>query len=165
VANHHRRQSVEIGHRAAVHRLVEGEEARLMTQQLAHGDLVLAVLGELGPVGRDPLVVVQPAARVGDGQRHRRKTLGRGMDYHHRVALPRLVRLLVADAAPEIDDLLAEVVRRARAAQFSAAGEVLLEHLADDLEAATDVTLDAVCRCDGSHDASAVARRQLTGSH
>jgi len=44
----------------------------------------------------------------------------------------------VADPAPEIDDLLAAVINAARATQLSEALEVLLERLADPLEAGMD---------------------------
>ena len=73
-----------------------------------------------GQYVRHPLVVVEPAAGVGDGERHGGQALRRRVDDHHGVLLPRLARLLVANAAPEIDDLLAAVVGAARAAQLPA---------------------------------------------
>jgi hypothetical protein len=59
----------------------------------------------------------------------------------HRVPLPRLARLLVADTAPEIDDLLAVSIDRAGATQLTASSKVFSERLAHRLEAATDVSL------------------------
>jgi hypothetical protein len=55
-------EAVEIGDDAAIDRFIDGEQARLVREQLADGDLILALLRELGPVGRDPLFVVEPAA-------------------------------------------------------------------------------------------------------
>ena len=92
----------------------------------------------------DPLFVVEPAARVGDGQGHRGQALGGRVDEHHRVLLPRLARLLVPDTAPEVDDLLAAVIGAAGAAQFPASSEVVGKRLAHGLEATTDVSLYGV---------------------
>ena len=66
-------QAVEVGEQIGVERLVDHGQARLVAEQLAHRDLVLARLGELRPVGRHALVVVEPAARMGERQRHRRQ--------------------------------------------------------------------------------------------
>ena len=93
-----------------------------------------------GQYAGDALFVVQPSARVGDGERHRRQPLGGRVDDDHRVPLPGLARHLVANPAPEIDDLLAAVIDAAGATQLVAAREVLLERVAHGLEAGTDVT-------------------------
>ena len=114
----HHREAIEIRDHAPIDGLVEREQPRLVGEQLANGDLLFAVLRELGPVRGDPLFVVEPAARVGDGQGHRGQALGGRVDEHHRVPLPRLARLLVPDPAPEVDDLLAVVVGAAGAAQL-----------------------------------------------
>ena len=42
-------------------RLVDPNQARFVTEELAHGDRALAILGELGPVFGDRRVVVDPA--------------------------------------------------------------------------------------------------------
>ena len=55
---------VQVGHHVAVDLLVEGEEAGLVSQELADGDVLLAGLAELGPVGGHALVVVEQAAGV-----------------------------------------------------------------------------------------------------
>ena len=104
--------------------------------------VLLALLRELWPVGGDSLLVVQPAARVGDRQGHRGEALGGRVDDDHRVPLPGLARHLVPNTAPEVDDLLAAIVGAAGAAQLPALSEVLLERVAHGLEAATDVSLD-----------------------
>ncbi len=111
-----------------------------------------------GQYASDPLLVVQPMARVGDRERHRRQPLGGRVDDDHRVALPGLARYLVPNTTPEIDDLLAAVEGAAGASQLGAPREILLECVADRLEAATDVSLNDV-RCDGNHSASLVAKR------
>ena len=108
-----------------------------------------------GQYAAHALFVVEPSARVGDGQRHRGEALRRRVDDDHRVPFPRLARLLVADAAPEIDDLLAVVIDAARAAQLAASGEVLGERVAHRLEAAADVPFDGrAVQCGDGHNAS-----------
>jgi hypothetical protein len=52
----------------------------------------------------------------------------------------------VADSTPQVDDLLPAVIRAAGAAQLPASNEVLLERVADDLEAATGAALYDVMR-------------------
>src|SRR5512143_2744117 len=67
------------------------------------GDVRLAVLGELGPVGGDALVVVELAA-VGEHMGTRGgDALGPAPAHREGVALPR-VALAVATSAPQIDD-------------------------------------------------------------
>jgi hypothetical protein len=88
---------------------------RLLRQQLSDGDLLFAVLREFRPVRRDPLVVIQPTPRMRERQRHRRQALSGRPDERHGVLLPRLARLTVAYAAPQVDDLLTIPVSAARA--------------------------------------------------
>ena len=144
VTSHHRREPVQVGDDAAINGFVESEQTSLVREELAHGDRLLAVLRELGPVRRDPLVVIQPAARVGDREGHRRQALGGRVDDDHRVALPRVARHLVPNTAPEIDDFLAALVGAAGATQLAASSEVLLEHVAHGLKTATDVSFNSV---------------------
>jgi hypothetical protein len=113
-----------------------------VSQELADGDLFLALLRELRPVPADRRFVVDPAARMGNGQRHRRQALGGRVDEDHGVPLPRLARRLVSDAAPHVDDLFASEVGAACAAQLASPGEVLGERFADVLKAAADLTLN-----------------------
>ena len=101
----------------------------------------LPLLRELGPVRGHPLLVVEPPARVGECQGHGSQALRGRVHDDHRVPLPRLARLLVADTAPEIDDLLAVSIDRAGATQLTASSKVFSERLAHRLEAATDVSL------------------------
>lgn len=56
------------------------------------------------------------------------------MEDHHRILLPRLARLPAPDATPEVDHLLAVVVRGTSAAQLSPSSEVLCKGIADGLE-------------------------------
>ena len=53
-----------------------------------------------------------------------------------------LPALLVADAAPDIDDLLAVVIDRAGAAELVAPGKVVRECVPHRLEAGADVSLN-----------------------
>ena len=127
-------QPIEIGDDAAIHGLVEREQAGLMREQLPDGDALFALLRELRPVRADPFVVVEPAPRVGDSKRHRGQALGGRVDDHHGVLLPWFARLLVPDTAPEVDDLLAAMIGAARTAQLPAASEVLGKRLAHGLK-------------------------------
>ena len=135
----HDRQAVEIGDHAAIDRFLEGKQPCLVGEQLSDGDPVLPLLRELGPVSGHALFVVQPTAGVGDRESHRGETLGRRVDHHHGVRLPRRTGLLVADAAPEIDDLFAAMIDTTAAAQLPATREVLDECVAHGLEARADV--------------------------
>jgi hypothetical protein len=65
----------------------------------------------------------------------------------HGVLSPRLARRLVANAAPEIDDLFAVAVDAARRPELVAPGEVLEEGVAYALEALAGVSLDS-SQCD-----------------
>ena len=71
----HDRQAIEVGDYAAIHGLIEGEQACLVGQELEDSDSLLSVLRELRPVRAYPLVVVEPSARVRDGERHRSQAL------------------------------------------------------------------------------------------
>jgi hypothetical protein len=73
----------------AIDRLVEGEQPAWWARSWRTVIVLLAVLGELGPVRADAFFVVEPAARVGDGQRHRGQALGGRVDDDHRVPPPR----------------------------------------------------------------------------
>ena len=64
-----------------------------------------------------------------------RRALRRGEDDDHRVLDPRCPGGFVGDAAPEVHDLLAAVVRRERRADVESVGEVLLEPVAHAFEA------------------------------
>ena len=70
------------------------------------------------------------------------RALGRREDELHRVLGPRAARRLVGDATPEVDDLLALVVRGERRADLEAVLEVPLELLADPLEPSRGVPVD-----------------------
>jgi hypothetical protein len=144
VTSHHLCQPVRVRHHGPVDRFVESEQASLVREQLTHGDVLLAVVSEFGPVLRDPLVIVQPAARVGDRNGHRRQALAGRVDDDHRVALPRVTRHFVSNTAPQIDDFLAAMEGTAGATQLPAASKVLFECLAHNLEAAIDVSLYSV---------------------
>jgi hypothetical protein len=110
-------------------------------EELADRDSLFALLGEFRPVRAHPFFVVEPSAGVGDGKRHRGQPLGGRVDDHHGVLLPRIAGLLVADTAPEVDDLVAARIRTAGASQLSPSSEVVSKRLAHGIEAAADVSL------------------------
>ena len=121
----------------------------------------LAVLREIGPVLGDPSVVVDPAARVGDGDRHRRQTLGRRVDDDQRVLVPRLVAVGCAAATPEVDHLLATPVRGDGGADLAALDEVAVELLTHFLEARSDATAAVRRALDGFQMQVGVFARSL----
>src|SRR5215813_14028573 len=79
-------------------------------------------------------------------QRHGREPFGRGVDEHHRVALPRLARLLVSNPAPQIDDPLSLIVGAACAAQLMPVLEVPNERSANRFETLADESMDGDLR-------------------
>jgi hypothetical protein len=102
---------------------------------MARGRAIVAVVG-------DSLLVIEPALRVGERQGHGGQALGGRVDDHHRASLPWFACLLVPDAAPEVDDLLAAAKRTASAAQLPASRKVLGKGFVHSLEAAADVPFD-----------------------
>jgi hypothetical protein len=66
LAGHDAGQAVEIGDDGPIDGLVEPEEPGLVGEELANGDPPLAGLSEFRPVCADPLVVIEPAAGVGE---------------------------------------------------------------------------------------------------
>jgi len=137
------REAIEFADEASIDRLVEREQACLMCQELADSDSLLAVLRELWPVRAYPLFVVEPSARVGNGERHRGQPLCGRVDQRHRVLLPRLTGPLVTNPAPQVDDFLAALKGTAGSAQLASAIKVLDERLAHSLKAEADVPLNA----------------------
>lgn len=113
-----------------------------MGEQLADRDVFLASLRKLGPVGADQLVVVQPAARVGERHDHRREAFCRRVDDGHGVGAPRLAARPVPHAAPQVADLLAIPVDATSGPELTPTGEVLDERIPDGLEPARDRAVD-----------------------
>jgi hypothetical protein len=64
------------------------------------------------------------------------------MDYYHGVPLPRIASLLVANATPQVDYLLAMNKGAAGSAYLASPNKVLGEGLAHDLKPAADVPLN-----------------------
>ena len=96
----HDGEAIEVGDDAAIDGLVERVQPCLVRQELADGDSLLALLRELRPVGAHTFLVIEPASRVREGERHRGQALGGRVDDHHRVPLPGLAGLLVSDYRP-----------------------------------------------------------------
>jgi hypothetical protein len=125
-----------------VEHLAQVIEAGLVGHHVAHRDAFLAGLGELGPVLRDRVVVVEETLvgeRVEGGRRHplrRREARGHGVLAPGRPPL-------VPRAAPHIDDLLATVVHAERRAA-AASGELAAEHFSDQREVGVQVAVHGV---------------------
>jgi hypothetical protein len=137
----HAGQTIEIADEAAINRLVQFKQPGLMCQKLADGDSLFALPGELWPIGGHSFFVVKPAPGVREGERHGSQALGRRVDDHHRVLLPRLARLLVPDSTPEVDDLFAILLGTAGAPLFSTSRESGGKGFANDLKPLSDVSL------------------------
>ncbi len=101
-------------------------EPRLVRQDLTDGDVRLAGATELRPVAGHPIVVIEQAAIHHHVQQRGGDALGGRKAGGHRVARPRLARL-VADPAPEVHYAGAAVVH----AHPGAAG-ILAEDVAKD---------------------------------
>ena len=144
LTSEHDRQPIEVGNDTAIDGFIKREESCLVCEKLADGNSLLSLLSELRPVRTHAFLVVEPAARVGDGERHRGQTFGGRVDDHHRVPLPGLARLLVSDTAPEVDDFLAVVIGTAGAAKFSPSSEVFFKRFAHGLKPWADLSFDPV---------------------
>jgi hypothetical protein len=157
----HAGETIEIGDEAAIERIVQRIQPGLVCEELPDGDSLFAPLREFRPIRAHPFVVVEPAAGMRDGERHRGEPLGGREDDYHRVLLPRFAGLLVADPAPEVDDLLASVIGAAGTAQLPAAREVVREGRSHGFKATTDVSLDRM-KCGFRHGSLASRNRSLT---
>ena len=62
LTSEHDRQAIQVGDHAAIDGLIEGEQPRLVREELADRDPLFALLRELGPVRGDSLFVVEPAS-------------------------------------------------------------------------------------------------------
>jgi hypothetical protein len=135
-------EAIKVGDNASIHRLIEGEQPRLMRQKLAHRYFFFALLSELRPVLADQLLVVEPASRVRYGERHRCQALCGRVDDHHGVLLPGFAASLVPNAAPQVDDLFTTVIGAAGSAQLVPPNKILGERLAHSLKAGADVPVN-----------------------
>src|SRR5262249_50949493 len=151
----------------SIDRLIDREQPGLMCKELADSDALFALLRELRPIRACTLVVVEPASRMGNRERHCRQALGRRVDDDHGVLLPGLACLLVPHAAPEIDHFVAAVVDGTRTAQLPASSKVFGKCVAHALEAVLDLSLDVhagSCGCDHVASASKIAVRAFDNS-
>ncbi len=121
---------------------VDDRQARLVGEQLSHGDMFLALLGELRPVGGDRLVEVEEVARVGGRHGGRGHALGRGEDRHDRVGPPRQAALAIPQSTPQVHDLLAISEHRHGRTDLFAVTEILSKGVRDGTEPIGDVTAD-----------------------
>ncbi len=136
-----------VDHRLPRHHLVarqlgvDGGETGLVAEQPAHGDLLLARLAELGPVGDDRRVdVEQPALREQVGAGRGGALRRREHDLQGVVVVRRAG--VVADTAPEVDDLGAVDVERVARPDLAVLLEVVRERVAYAFESRLDVSSD-----------------------
>src|SRR6187200_325754 len=105
-----------------------------MRQQLADGDPFLPILFELRPITTDSLVVVEPAARMGERHHHRRQTLGGRVDDGHRVFLPRFTADAISHTAPQVNDLLTVLVDATSTTDLAAMRKIFDKRFSNALE-------------------------------
>ena len=114
-----------------------------MGEQLADGDPLLAPLGELRPVRADPLVEVEPPARVGEGERSSRPAL-----WSWRRPAPSCHRdhgapVAASRTPPHRSTTGSRVlVDAARRAELAAADQVFHERVPDGLEAHVNMAMN-----------------------
>src|SRR5689334_10199284 len=113
-----------------------------MREQLANGYVLLAILREFGPVSGDAIFIIEIAARVRQRHGEPRETFGGGKDKHHGVLFPWLAHLLVAQSAPEVDDLFVRNVSRASRPHFVALGEVAFKLFTYQLKTRSGVAVN-----------------------
>ena len=113
----------------------------LVAENHPHGDVALAGLGELRPVGGDRFVHVQQTAIDESVSARGRHPLGRRERAGDRVALPLARPVGDRPAAPQIDDLAPVDVRRHSRAQLALL-EAALERLVHRLEPRLDCAVD-----------------------
>ena len=126
--------------------LLERRQSRLVREHLRDGDVLLAVLRELGPHARDGVVVAQHAAVDEHGNANRDYALGRRVHVEQRVLAPRLRAASIHVSGPQVDDAALAMEHAERRADFATvivALEVRREALADGLEAGRDRTGDS----------------------
>ena len=90
---------------------VDPGEAGLVREQMADGDVLLAVLAELGPVAHHRRVDVEPTLLGEPVGADRRRSLGRREDQDDRVVVPWPPGRLVGDPAPQVHHRLTPVGR------------------------------------------------------
>jgi hypothetical protein len=128
-------------------RLLHRGEARLVREQIAHGQLRLARLRKLGPVAGDGRVEIDETLVDEPVQRERGEALGRRVDIHERVALEGPRALGIAMTGPEIDDELALECRRDSGAELVPGCELALERVAHPRERGMTRAVDLDRRC------------------
>ena len=121
---------------------IDGDQARLVREQPADRDRLLAEPPEFRPVGRDRRVDVQLTAVREQVSADCRHAFGRRVDVDDRVAFPRPIALGVRVAAPEVDDRLAVDAHRHGCSPLAVLLEVVGEGLTHLLEPRVDRSLD-----------------------
>lgn len=128
------RDIVEVTHPVDGQRFVEHDQPSFVTEQLPHRDRRLAVL-----ILGNRRVIVQPAARIGDGQRQCGQAFRSRHKDDRRVLVPGGLDIGIASTAPKVDDLLAAPICGHRSADLAAFCEIARERGANALEAAGNV--------------------------
>src|SRR5262249_1204776 len=129
-----------------------------MVEHHARGDVLLALLRELGPQLGDRRIEIEPAAARQHVGAERSGALGAGEHDAERVPGPRRVAPGVGHAAPQIDHLFAAHRQADRGAELAFLGKVLGESLGDALEALLALAVDFHSPGTGSLKASRMKR-------
>ena len=133
-----RRDRVPVESLLEGHRPVHGVQTGTVPEQLGHGDRVLAVRGELGPVRGDPLAVVQQAALHAHRHGERGHALRGAEDDLERIGSVGHLAVPVTVAAHEVDHQLPAVHHRDTGAAVLPRLEVGHECVAHRLPAGCD---------------------------
>src|SRR5690606_32353517 len=121
---------------ARIHRVVgQYRDRRGVVEHHAHGDRVLAVLRQLGPVGGDTLVRIDQAAVYRHVEADAGDALGDAHHAHGRVLVPLLRPVCARPAAPQVDHGCAVEDYRAGGAELFLDAEILGEGLEHRREA------------------------------
>ena len=108
-----------------------------VAQHMADGDVLLAVLGELGPVRRHAFVVVDETRFGLEVEGDRRHTLRRAEAHRQRVGFPRIT-VRRSHTAPQVDDPLTAMEDRDGRAAVGAR-ELVAERLRNRVEPWSDI--------------------------
>src|SRR5690606_30324852 len=133
---------VPVVQRLGWQRLANRRQARLMTEQLAPGDVLFAAGAKLRPEPRDRRIELQLAFVDQLHGRHGRQGFGAGEQVDQGIAMPGLLAGVVSAARPQIDYCLAANHHAYRSASLPPLFEELLKALPERFETQIEIALN-----------------------